>query len=491
MARQGPPKMPRKPPAGRARRVLVNAFTLSSAEVLSRVLTWATILFLARTWDLERYGQYALAVNWIALFAGLVGLGLNPLAIREVAYDRKKARLYLRNIAALRLALSLLVVLFLGGVGSWLGYEPVVRVALVILGLRLLFDAPASAYAAILQAHERMAVQGLVSVLSAALRAAGIILAVLAGTGILGAAWVWVGVGAFSWLALWCLGAPMGWRMEWGKFRSSEAIGILLASIPFAAFGTFQMFYYRIDGILLKSFAGNEAVALYDVAGRVLFVVFMVADQFSVSTLPALSAARDKAKELGRLALRSLKALLLLGVPLSVGGWLLGDPLMVFLFGEKYSASGPVFAVLSLAILFHFALKPCINLLAVKDPSKLTWLFGALFLLNLAGNILAIPRWGIQGAAWVLVACESLSLMAALVLTKRALQGPGAGFLRGLVAAVLASAVMGLGIHADPRLYWLILGPLVYGGGLLLLGGLDREDRSSLASVLGRGKPAR
>jgi hypothetical protein len=43
---------------------------------------------------------------------------------------------------------------------------------------------------------------------------------------------------------------------------------------------------------------------------------------------------------------------------------------------------------------------------------------------------------------------------------------------------------MGLGIFLDPRIYWLALGPLLYGAGLFLLGGLDQDDMASLKSIL-------
>ncbi len=255
-------------------------------------------------------------------------------------------------------------------------------------------------------------------------------------------------------------------------------------SIPFAAFGTFQMLYYRVDAVILKSLTGNAQVALYDVAGRFLFVVYMMADNFSVATLPSLSANQDISKDMGRMATRALKALIFVGMPLTVGGVLLSRPLMILLFGTQYAAAGPAFAVLALSLVFYFAMRPCLNLMAVKNPSLLTYTFLAVFLVNVAMNFLVIPRWGLMGAAAASTVCEILLALLCGLNTWRFFSPPSRSFYKGMAACLLSSALMGLGIFLDPRIYWLALGPLLYGAGLFLLGGLDQEDMASLKSIL-------
>src|SRR5579859_8194369 len=90
--------------SGRARRIAVNAAALMGSEAFSRVFTWFTILFLARSWNSpSAYGQYALVLNWVTILSALSALGSNSLTIREVAYDKKLSNFYLRNTTALRL----------------------------------------------------------------------------------------------------------------------------------------------------------------------------------------------------------------------------------------------------------------------------------------------------------------------------------------------------------------------------------------------------
>jgi O-antigen/teichoic acid export membrane protein len=157
---------------------------------------------------------------------------------------------------------------------------------------------------------------------------------------------------------------------------------------------------------------------------------------------------------------------------------------LIFLFGAKYAASGAAFAVLAFSIGLHFATKPSVNLLAVKDPPKLTFLYFGLFLLNITANFILIPRWGLMGAATVSAFCEVPALIGCLWFTRSYFDFPKYGFYRGVAASFLASAVMGVGLYWDPRLYWLALGPLVYGSLLYLLGGIDRDDMVSLRSIL-------
>jgi O-antigen/teichoic acid export membrane protein len=413
-------------------------------------------------------------------------MGMGSLTVRNVAHQKHLSNYYLRNTAGMRLIFSALFILVMAVIGLALGYEAALRLALLILGIRLLFDALSASYTALFQAHELMTYQGIVTFLSALLKTICIVLVVYFGGRITEVCWVWVGVGALSCLALWSIGRRQGWRIHWAQFRWGEAWDIVIRSIPFAAFGTFQILYYRVDAIILKSFAGNEAVALYDVAGKFLFVVFMIADHFSVATLPAFSAAQSNPRDLGRIAVRALKALTLMGLPIVVGGFLLAGPLMTFLFGVKYSAAGPAFAILSFSILFHFVMKPSINLLAIKAPLKLTLFFLGLLLVNVIANFYAIPRWGLMGAAAVSTLCEIPAFAVIFWIARDYFGSFGRGFYRGIAAAIAAAAVMGVAIYFNPRLYWLALGPVVYGGCLWAFRALEPEDWDSLKAIVGK-----
>jgi O-antigen/teichoic acid export membrane protein len=206
-----------------------------------------------------------------------------------------------------------------------------------------------------------------------------------------------------------------------------------------------------------------------------------------MAIFPVFSSLRDDASTFSRLAGRAIKFLGLLGMPVTVGGVLLAKPIMVLVSGGKYASSGPLFAVLCLSIFPYFLCHVYILTLAVKNTYRLNLQFLTLFVLNVALNFILIPRMGAAGASWATVLCEFFGIGLGFYLSAPYLKGlPWARLARPALASVGASALMGVCVWTDPRLYWLVLGPLVYGLGLWALRGLDPEDWDNLHSIFRR-----
>src|SRR5260221_7796076 len=97
-----------KPIESRSRRIAHNTFFLGLSEIVARFSTWALIAFLGRHWAVALYGQYAVAINWVAIFAVAGELGLNALTVREVAHRKNKSSFFLRHVLVIRTSFSFL-----------------------------------------------------------------------------------------------------------------------------------------------------------------------------------------------------------------------------------------------------------------------------------------------------------------------------------------------------------------------------------------------
>jgi O-antigen/teichoic acid export membrane protein len=476
------------PTEGRGRRITHNTLFLYGAEATSRLFSWALLAVLTRSWgEVGTYGQYALAVNWVSILAVFSELGLNVLVVREVAQDKKQALFYLRNAIAIRSAFSLVFWVLLIGISFALGYEPVLKIAMAVMGLRILLDSIAGGYVYLFQSHEMMGYYSLVNILGSVVRLAGILIVLAMGGGVVPACAVWTLASLAALVALAVRGLALGWKPDFSRFRLSEIPPVLRQSFPLAVFGSVQMLYYRVDSIILKSLSGNEAVGYYDLATKVLFVILAFSQIFGTAVFPVLSSVKKNTEDFGRLSAQSLKFLAWVGLPTAVGGFFLASPIIQLVSGPKYAASIPLFKVLAVSIFPYFLCHVYVIALAIHNSFRLNVQYFFLFILNAVLNFIFIPRWGALGSAWATVFCEILGMGLGFGLALPYLKKvPWAALARPLLACLGASGVLALGLWRDPRLYWIFLGPVVYGLGLWLLGGATQGDLRSLRSVFKR-----
>jgi O-antigen/teichoic acid export membrane protein len=474
------------PSENRSRRVTRNTLFLYSAEAASRLLSYVLLAFLWRHWgDVATYGEYALAVNWVSILAVFSELGLNTLVVREVARRREMAPYYLRNVIALRSVFSILAWGGLISAAFVLGYEPVLKMGMAIMGLRIILDSVAGGYLYLFQSHEMMGYFSLINVLGAAIRLVGIVIVVETGGGVVEACSIWTASSAAALVVLALKSRKMGWKPDFSLFRWSEAFAILSLSIPLATFGALQTLYYRVDSVILKSLSGNEAVGYYDMASKLLFVILAFSQIFATAIFPVLSSVRDEPDNFGRMSGRALKFLLGLAIPLMVGGWLMAKPVILLLANLKYAPSIPMFAVLMLSAVPYFLSHIYVIALVVYNSIRLNIQFAVLFILNAALNFALIPRMGAVGSAWATVFCEFLALGFGFWLARPYLRElPWKELFRPAFAFVGAGALMGTGIFLDPRLYWLGLGPVVYVLGVWVFGGIGPDEKQMLKSLL-------
>lgn len=394
------------PVESRVRRIFRNTLLLLSTDAAARIFSWASLLFLWRQWTVETYGQFALIKNLIAIFAAISDLGLNALTIREVAFRKELAGYYLKNVMGIRILVSLILIVALIVLGMVLGYEKTLQVGLVIMGLRLFFDCTSGAYVYLLQAHERMGIHGSIVMGASLFRLVGTAAVALLGGGVWQLCGVWVISSMVTLIVLAAIGFRKGWIPDLSGWKFQEALQVLKTAIPLAAFGAFQTLYYRVDSVLLKSLKGNTSVGLYDAAATSLLAILTFSQHFGLSTFPVFSKDQNQKNEFDRLAIRSIKFLVVIGLPITIGGYLLAGPLLSFVASAKYVLSAPSLSILTLSTVPFFLSNVYVNVLMVRKPKALVLLFLFLFALNVLLNFILIPRWDTVGAAWATVLCE-------------------------------------------------------------------------------------
>ncbi len=408
------------------RRVAANGgwWLLERAGAL--LLTLVTSVVVVRALGPAQYGElsYLLAIS--GLLAPLAQFGISGLVARALLEQPTDERAVLR--AAMQLRLAGCALAFVAGVVYWLVLEhrPADRWMLLVL--------LAAQFATVTQVVEfwfqvQFKAARLVPWRTGAAVVAAILKMALA-VATHDARWVaaafaleFLLIGAAAWTAM---------RKEGTVSRVSPAAGTLERPSPpwlrwFAqrspwllASGIAEVIYLRIDIVLLERLRGIEETGIYAVAARLSEVWYMVPVALMGAVFPALWQRRQDAAAYERGLQASLDLLFALAVALAVVMQLFGAPLVEWLFGPRFTASVPILQIHIWAGVFVFMRALLSRWLLAEDLlrfSLFTHLSGAA--MNVALNLLLIPKYGALGAAVATVISYACAGWLALYLSPR------------------------------------------------------------------------
>jgi O-antigen/teichoic acid export membrane protein len=246
------------------------------------------------------------------------------------------------------------------------------------------------------------------------------------------------------------------------------------------AHGILGLIIYNSDLIFLRVFHGREDVGLYAAAYTLISFVGNLGGVYSRSLLPTLT--RLDREEIGSANLfgTAMAQVFAVAAPLTLGGWLVAEPLLTSLFGTGYAGAGLALAILIWSVPFSvFRSVALAGLIAQERHDLVLRTTTGTAVANLLLNLLLIPTLGIIGAAWATLITEGIRTILALVFTSRLgypvlsvrrLVPSGASALAmGLVVALLSGQNVWVQVGVGVGVYALVLSLL---GGVQVRGGL-------------------
>jgi len=258
----------------------------------------------------------------------------------------------------------------------------------------------------------------------------------------------------------------------------------------FLSSGGILIFTYA-DTILLGYFMSEADVGIYRIAFQFTSVAAFTTLALNNTLYPRLSlwgAQSDLASAETALA-RAFTYALLLAVPVCVGGWILGDRLLFFLYGAAFTAGTPaLFVLLAMQVAYVFMNLQTMSLNALDRPRDSFKVTAVASVVNVVLNLLLIPIFGIMGAALATLVTMILNAgLAYLALNHIIRVRVESAALRNILIAAAAMAFVTLLFrltvpltHVAYVLIAVAIGGLVYG---VLLLKLDRSIHDELKGI--------
>lgn len=178
---------------------------------------------------------------------------------------------------------------------------------------------------------------------------------------------------------------------------------ILKTTWPYALLVALMGLYTRVDAVMLRYFAtdGIYETEAYAMGYRLLDAAGMLLAVLSGLLLPAFASKLKEPETLRKLSHLAYGFIFMIAWPALLAGFSFGEPLMTFLYPDKFNDSAPgVFSLLmgvlpASGIIFVFGAL----LTAAGNLKFLNRLAATAVLLNFCGNLILIPEYGSKGAA--------------------------------------------------------------------------------------------
>jgi O-antigen/teichoic acid export membrane protein len=179
---------------------------------------------------------------------------------------------------------------------------------------------------------------------------------------------------------------------------------------------------YRLDVFILDGYRGTAAVGLYSAGVVIAEGLWMPSQAVSVALFPRIAAETDDAVRRAltpRVARNTFWLTALLGLVL----YLLSRPVVTLLYSSAFAASAGALKALLPGIVAVSAARVLGNDIAARGrPLTMSVLAAISVAANIVLNLVLIPRYGIDGAAWASTASYSI-LFAATVAVYRQVAG--------------------------------------------------------------------
>jgi len=223
--------------------------------------------------------------------------------------------------------------------------------------------------------------------------------------------------------------------------RLPETGGMLRETSAIGGGNLVRRVLLHIDIIMLGMLSSPAMAGSYAAAAKLVFVLVMVVELILTAMLPRLSRLwmADRAGFSRQYSIW-MGTLIVVLLPVALGGALIGDPLIVLIYGDRFAGAGTVFSILSVSYVLLCMGMFCGNGLIACDRQR-AYLPPLVFsaVVAVAGNILLVPRWGMTGSALAMLAAHA-SLMVVTLWSGRGYMV--AGELRRPLAAAFAGCVL-------------------------------------------------
>jgi len=449
--------------------VFKNTFWLALAGGVNKFLKFILFIYVARILGATEYGKFTFALAFIGLLTIFSDLGLSNIITREFAREKEKEKEF-SSLLSLKILLGLgtLVLILIGS--FFITPDPVIQKIIWILALCLLIENFFGTIFAFLQARQKMEYQSFASIFETS---------VVTGVGLfvlfyfpsvqnLSYSYLFAALVASIFVLIF-----FHFKIQRLSFSRNKTIWkrFLLMSWPMALTGMLGSIYNQGDSVIMGYFGQITQNGWYEAAYRIIGVTLIPMGLISTSFFPVFSKVFKESKErLQTVWNYYMEIMILLAIPLMVGGMVLAPKIIDFVFDPSYAPSVLAFQILIIMVGIMFFYNPFYQVLIISDQQKrIFWIVLAGAIFDTIFNLLTIPKFSLYGAAFSTLITHLLIfyLLFKFTLKFTSINPLNLKLLLSFIGAILSTVPMYF-VIIQPQIYHLhilfsiLIGTLIY-----------------------------
>jgi O-antigen/teichoic acid export membrane protein len=438
-----------------ARHVARSASNLAVLRFVLMAQSAVTAAAITRLLGPSTYGVYGAAIATWALLGAAADFGFTLALSRDLPRHPRSHRAMLRTAYEVGLAWSLVLTLAMAALAVAADVSSARGLALLVLAPSLLTSGLSLSRAFFIATFRTREVV-LIDIAVGAVQSAAMIAVAALNHGAAGVAAVVSATTAINTVLVWWLSTRLvGPRTD----AVYDRMRFVRRAAPLGVLAVMTKVYLLIDVVLVGWYVSGAPVGEYAASARLLTLFTGLAGVVTTAALPAFSAQRDDRRQLEEVVAR-------------VWHWLVVSAL------PDYDGAVTLVRILSIAGVLTIVNNVLGVLMIAIDATRTLFIQNTVaIVVNVMGNVLLLPRYGVPAAAWLTVGTEVLITVGAVMAVRGrvGLRGPVAATLRPAAAIAVAAAV-GLAL-ARWQLAAALVASLTFVGVLTALRGWPDEFR--------------
>jgi O-antigen/teichoic acid export membrane protein len=393
-----------------------NTSWMLGARILSMGISFLATTYIARHLGPTNFGQLSYAVSFVGLFGFISSLGIGSILYRDlIRYPERKFTL-LGTSFVLNLIAGISTAFLCGLIAIVFSQDDVSKILIFILAGTFIanaFQLPLFDFQARADSKYPSIISIAVTIILNILK----LMIIASGKGVIYLAFVLLLESIlYASCYIFAYHARTSDRISMWSFDKAYALTLLKDCLPLIMLSAFSMIYSRIDQVFIKHMIDARSVGLYDASVRLSEVWTFIPVILTTSLYPAIVNAKKLSEtiyteRLAKLALTFFAMSLVIAVPMS-----LFAPLIIsLLYGPTFMAGVGVLKIYIWSNVGLF-LGTLINQYLITENYRVILSLIAFIpmAINVTLNILWIPIYGIEGAAYATLisySCTPLMLL--------------------------------------------------------------------------------